>query len=499
MSSPKEQEVSIEGQSALTACRDGRDNDVLFDPMVVHPGPSLRLEGWRPFTVAACPPSGRMECLVHAVNRAVGTAVDRLPEARYNLAMLKFLCQEMDKVKDLLPQLSKRPAKEDDCDLLAVLKQDVEKGVALVKCHARAFNLRTYYKVDKVCRQVDRLCEGFNECFLDLGIPEESLHFKTKMDETVHEEDRRYLYWYLTCIIDKKDIDRKVPDDVRRELEALIAEERVRREFVSIIPDPEIVQGAEIGEGGYGKVFAARWKGQDVAIKKLRNDLSVEARAEFFSEVELHIRLNHPNVVRCFGATTNNAIIMELASSDLEKYCQAHSLLLTLLEQVQLMASSASGLKHLHDSNIVHRDVKTSNFLVFPTSGDDPPIVKIADFGLATAKTETRSKTACPLPGTFAFMAPEVSEGRPHSYCSDVFGFGLTLFELIALSPPYRGLRSEVVIQNRKKKGADPGVFPEECPRELIDLVRRCIDPEGKRRPSMSAVVAELDELLTKV
>ncbi|CAD7696412.1 unnamed protein product [Ostreobium quekettii] len=441
----------------------------------------------------------KMEDLLQSINTAIGMALERLPEARYNTAMLHFLCQEMRKVKDLLPRLSEQLAGEVDCDLLRILKGEVEKGTALVKGHARAFDLRTYYKVGKVCLQVDRMCEAFKECFLDMGMPEESLSFVTKVDEVCLEEDRRYLYWYLTCILDGRDIDRKVTDEVRLELETLIAKERSRKEFVNIIQDAEIVQGVEIGEGGYGQVFTARWNGHDVALKKLRADLSVEARAEFFSEVELHIQMNHPNVVRCFGASTNNAIVMELASSDLEEYCQQRSFELTLSETVQLMASAAAGLRHLHNSNILHRDVKTSNFLVFTSPDHSHPIVKIADFGLAIAKTETRSKTACPVAGTLPFMAPEVHEGRPHSHSSDVFGFGLTLFELAALSPPYRGLRSEIVIQKRKKSGADPGVFPEDCPQELIDTVRHCIDPDAMKRPSMAAVVTELDKLFTKI
>ena len=88
----------------------------------------------------------------------------------------------------------------------------------------------------------------------------------------------------------------------QEELKALMAEHRSRMESVELIKDTEIQLGGKIGEGGCGVIFKAKWRDQDVAIKKLKNNLSLEARAEFYTEVEHQDRLDHSNVVQCHGA-----------------------------------------------------------------------------------------------------------------------------------------------------------------------------------------------------
>eukprot|EP00803_Ostreobium_quekettii_P005873 evm.model.scf_86.1 EVM.evm.TU.scf_86.1 scf_86:8399-11450(-) len=152
--------------------------------------------------------------------------------------------------------------------------------------------------------------------------------------------------------------------------------------------------------------------------------------------------------------------------------------------------------KHLHKSRIIHGDVKTENFLVFNTQAGGDVVIKITDFGLAATKTETRSKTAFPMAGTFLWMAPELNEGAAQTFSADVFSMGLVLFEIAGLSPPYRGLRSNNMVQKRKVAGKNPVPIPDDCPEAVAGLMKRCIAPAACERPRMDQVCTELEEAL---
>eukprot|EP00803_Ostreobium_quekettii_P004889 evm.model.scf_3510.1 EVM.evm.TU.scf_3510.1 scf_3510:1508-4096(+) len=433
-----------------------------------------------------------MDALLAAITAAAEQAKDGLPAARYHSNMLRFLCHEMEKVERLLPRLPREAPQ----DVLVVLKDEMERGSCLISRHARRFDLRGFSKLDLVSRNVEQMCVVFRECLRDLGLEEGMINVETKMDADEVAEDKRYMYWYLTCIMEGRGIDRQIPGGIRKELEEQVTKQRHRMEFVTMIPEGEITQMEKIGEGGYGQVFKGWWKNAAVAIKMLRSDLTPESRAEFLSEVELHIQLNHPNVVRCFGAVASNGIVMELALTDLEKFCWGHGEEWDWPMKLRLMLSACSGLQHLHNSRIVHGDIKTANFLVFDSPSGNDVVIKISDFGLAATKTETRSKTAFPMAGTFLWMAPELCDGAPQSFSADVFSLGLVIYELAALSPPYRGLKSNAMVLRRKKDGKIPVPIPEKCPEALSMLMKRCIAVAPRDRPTMEQVGAQLTEIL---
>ena len=98
--------------------------------------------------------------------------------------------------------------------------------------------------------------------------------------------------------------------------------------------------------------------------------------------------------------------------------------------------------------------------------------------------------------GTLQWVAPEVYNGKPHSFHSDVFSFGLVLFAVSSVDEPYRGYTTEKRKQMRKEDWRDPCVPPDDAPENLTCMMRECIKPEPRERPSMSAVTNCLDELL---
>lgn len=382
-------------------------------------------------------------------------------------------------------------------NVVNILRIALKEASTLVRDHARIFNLRTFYKVDRVSHRVEEFCVTFSECLIALNI-DPTTNIKTRLDPGHIREDTKFMDWYLACILEDHSASWGHQSDRDSELVALIAKHKSRMEIVTLIKETEIQLTGEIGGGGFGEIFRGIWRGVDVAIKRIRKDLTLEARAEFYTEVELQARMDHRNVVRCHGATDAYAMVMELALTDLEKFLLQKNDM-TWAEKLHIMLSAAEGVRYVHGSGLVHRDIKPQNFLVFQSLDPTQCIVKVGDFGLATVKTETRSKTNRPLEGTALWIAPEIYDGEPHHLRTDVFSFGLVLFEIASLSAPYRGLKTDAQVLTRKKNMTDPCVLPDDCPTELADLMRRCIMLESVRRPTKREVCYKLHEMLREV
>ena len=324
-----------------------------------------------------------------------------LPEMTYNGQMLHCLHQELQSVGDMLSQVPD----DSDEETIDILREEVEKAVSLLEDHSKPFSLQKFYKVDSVLNYVNTMCTTFRQCLSDLGF-QRAPDTETTVDPASVEVDRRYMYWYLTCIFAGRQAT-NLGEQAQKELQRLIDEHKSRQEIIEFIDVDKDAFDKEIGEGSYGKVFSWKFDGKDVAVKQVKQQqqLSPEARAQLLTEVEYHVRMRHPNVVHCYGVTRSLAVVMELALCDLEKLLWREKSM-HWSSKIKLMATAARGLKHLHDKNVVHRDVKTCNFLVFKSPDRGDYIVKIGDFGLARAKTETRSKTGG-FVGTPQWVAPE--------------------------------------------------------------------------------------------
>lgn len=426
--------------------------------------------------------------------KAIKAARERQPAVRYNSNMLMFLCEQLGTVERLIPLLPEDRSEE----TMAVLKAAADDACLLVRRHAEVFKVDNFYKVDYILRRVERICCDLKWCFEYLDIDRFS-EIKTEVEDKIVDEDRAYMHWYLRCILDGQNVDKKLPDDVRMDLEKEISKYKHLMSFLTFIKEEDVKRVQKIGDGENGDIFEGEWDNLTVAVKVLRKDLTPEARAEFITEVKMHMQINHPHVVRCFGATLSHTIVMEYAMSDLEKFLKKQFGSLTIQLKLSFMVNASAGLKHLHNARVVHRDVKTSNFLVFKGDTPDTLIVKIGDFGLARAKTETMSRTARPLMGTMLWMAPEIQSGEPHTFSSDVFSFGLVLYSIASGTQPYGGISNEVLLLGRKKNVVEPCVVPSDCPDDLKALMNICISPAASKRPTMNEVDKQLIEILRKV
>lgn len=253
--------------------------------------------------------------------------------------------------------------------------------------------------------------------------------------------------------------------------------------------------GERIGIGSYGEVYHADLDGTEVAVKKfLDQDFSGDALAQFKSEVEIMLRLRHPNVVLFMGAITRPphlSILTEfLPRGSLYRLLHRANIRLDEKRRLRMALDVAKGMNYLHTSHpiIVHRDLKSPNLLV-----DRHWVVKVSDFGLSRMKHHTfLSSKSCA--GTPEWMAPEVLRNEPANEKCDVYSFGVILWELTTTRIPWEGLNPMQVVgavgfQNRRPE------IPEDVNPAVAQIIRDCWQTEPHLRPSFSQLMSRLYRL----
>ncbi|PPD99632.1 hypothetical protein GOBAR_DD03344 [Gossypium barbadense] len=216
----------------------------------------------------------------------------------------------------------------------------------------------------------------------------------------------------------------------------------------------ELTIGEQIGQGSCGTVYHGLWYASDVAVKVFPNlEYSDDVIHSFRQEVSLMKRLRHPNVLLFMGAVTSPqrlCIVTEfLQRGSLFRLLQRNAAKLERKRRVHMALDIAQGMNYLHHCNptIVHRDLKSSNLLV-----DKNWTVKgyllsdqVGDFGLSRLKHATFLTTKTGK-GTPHWMAPEVLRNEPSDEKSDIYSFGVILWELATGKIPWENLNSIQVI-----------------------------------------------------
>jgi serine/threonine-protein kinase len=256
-----------------------------------------------------------------------------------------------------------------------------------------------------------------------------------------------------------------------------------------------------IAVGGMGEVWQA-WHGalkRDVAVKILRLDLADAAAATRFErEAAATASLTHPNTVRVldYGVTDDGLsyYAMELLDGITIEALVARDGPLPAARVVHLARQAAAALGEAHDHGIVHRDIKPSNILV-TTAGGQPDFVKLIDFGIARARLGAHAATLTQLDrviGTPAYMAPEQAARGTVDAATDVYALGAVCYFALTGRPVFAGPTPEAVLaKHQVEPPARVSVHaPEPVPREVEDIVMRCLRKDPAQRFADAAALA---------
>ncbi|XP_019422970.1 PREDICTED: dual specificity protein kinase shkB-like isoform X2 [Lupinus angustifolius] len=255
----------------------------------------------------------------------------------------------------------------------------------------------------------------------------------------------------------------------------------------------------EIGQGSYAVVHHGIWNGSDVAVKVyFGNGYAQETLQDYRKEIDIMKRLRHPNVLLFMGAVYSPerlAIMTELLPrGSLFKILHNNNQTLDIRRRLRMALDVARGMNYLHHRNppIVHRDLKSSNLLV-----DKNWTVKVGDFGLSKLKNATLLTTKSGR-GTPQWMAPEVLRNEPSNEKSDVFSFGVILWELMTQSIPWKTLNflQVVGVVGFMDRRLD---MPEGLDPDAASIIQECWRSDSDKRPSFQELIQRMMFLLNKV
>ncbi|XP_054830375.1 mitogen-activated protein kinase kinase kinase 7 isoform X3 [Eublepharis macularius] len=247
-----------------------------------------------------------------------------------------------------------------------------------------------------------------------------------------------------------------------------------------------------VGRGAFGVVCKAKWREKDVAIKQIESE---SERKAFIVELRQLSRVNHPNIVKLYGACLNPVcLVMEYAeggslynvlhgAEPLPYYTAAHAMSWCL--------QCSQGVAYLHSMKpkaLIHRDLKPPNLLLVAGG----TVLKICDFGTAcdiqTHMTNNK--------GSAAWMAPEVFEGSNYSEKCDVFSWGIILWEVITRRKPFDEIGGPAFrIMWAVHNGTRPPLI-KNLPKPIESLMTRCWSKDPSQRPSMEEIVKIMTHLM---
>ena len=272
----------------------------------------------------------------------------------------------------------------------------------------------------------------------------------------------------------------------------------MKKYSVTIPQQPEALKlfSKEIGRGAYGAVREGEYNGRPVAVKTIHKEIAEGKPLEdFIEECRLLDSLDHPNIVKSYGAFMGPfgqpMLVLERLKENLREYLKRNRGILSRKRQLEISLSIASGLKYLHERTpqMAHRDVSDKNVLIAEDGS-----VKVSDLGQSKLLVgEVYMTTAAP--GNILYMPPEVlvdddNESPHYSVKVDVFSFGVLLLQIITQESPSCGLSNIGSMPELQRRRKELSKVSDNDP--IKRLIKSCLQDNYRMRPEMGNVYEQL-------
>ncbi|EOA26472.1 hypothetical protein CARUB_v10022521mg [Capsella rubella] len=271
---------------------------------------------------------------------------------------------------------------------------------------------------------------------------------------------------------------------------------------LQVIKNDDLEELKELGSGTFGTVYHGKWRGTDVAIKRIKRSCFIgrsseqeRLTSEFWHEAEILSKLHHPNVMAFYGVVKDGpggtlATVTEYMVNGSLRHVLLSNRHLDRRKRLIIAMDAAFGMEYLHSKSIVHFDLKCDNLLV---NLKDParPICKVGDFGLSKIKRNTLVTGG--VRGTLPWMAPELLSGSSSKVSEkvDVFSFGIVLWEILTGEEPYANMHYGAIIGGIVNNTLRPTV-PNYCDPEWRMLMEQCWAPDPFVRPAFPEIARRL-------
>ena len=256
----------------------------------------------------------------------------------------------------------------------------------------------------------------------------------------------------------------------------------------------EIVE--QLGEGGMGVVYKAKDTKLDrfVALKFLTKNIgsSDSDRQRFMQEAKAAATLNHPNICTIYDVVEHEGqlfIAMEFIDGETLRDRKNN---ISFKQSIDIGIQVAEALAAAHEKGIVHRDIKPENVMMRKDG-----LVQIMDFGLAKLQGVSRLTREGNTVGTMGYMSPEQVQGFNVDHRTDIFSFGVLLYELISGQSPFKGMHETAIIYEIVNVDPEPiTIVKPDLPPDLDAILLECLAKEADERyQSAKEIVKDLRKL----
>ncbi|KAM5331923.1 tyrosine-protein kinase Fer isoform 1-T4 [Glossophaga mutica] len=265
-----------------------------------------------------------------------------------------------------------------------------------------------------------------------------------------------------------------------------------------VLNHEDVTLGELLGKGNFGEVFKGVLKDKTaVAVKTCKEDLPQELKIKFLQEAKILKQYDHPNIVKLIGVCTQRQpiyIIMELIpGGDFLSYLRRKKDEIKTKQLVKFALDAASGMSYLESKNCIHRDLAARNCLVGENN-----ILKISDFGMSRQEDGGVYSSSGLKQIPIKWTAPEALNYGRYSSESDVWSFGILLWETFSLGVcPYPGMTNQQA-REQVERGYRMSA-PQHCPEDIFKIMMKCWDYKPENRPKFSDLQKELTTIKKKI